>query len=163
MIHKETVKAADKGSQSSMLTASLIVIAIVVIVGFCNFLYNRFGISYMSYIAFILCIILGIYVYRNKIREYRYGIIDDELIFEQVAGTRIKPIISVKLSQVKYFCPLEEEIKDKDMKWDQKYSFLFKKHASKTYVLAVRRNGKNSRLVFQPSDQMAAMIKRARQ
>lgn len=162
LLYKETVKAADKESKSSMLMAFVIVLSIVVVVGFCNFLYNRFGISYTSYIAFILSIIIGIYVYRNKIREYRYSIIDDELIFEQIVGTKIKPITSVKLSRVLYFCPLEDEIKDKNKKWDQKYSLFFKKRASKIYVLAAKQGKKDIRIIFQPSDEMVKLIERAK-
>jgi len=152
----------EKGTKSPMLMAFIIVISIVAVVGFCNFLYNRFGVSYTGYIAFVLCIIIGIYVYRNKILEYRYSIIDDEIIFEQVVGTKIKPITSLKLSHVEYFCPLKEEIKQKDKKWDQKYLLLFNKRASNAYVLTAKQGRKNIRIVFQPSDEMVKLIERAK-
>lgn len=96
-------------------------------------------------------------------REYRYSIIDDKLIFEQIVGTKVKPIISVKLSNVEYFCSLEEEIKEKDKKWDQKYSLLFKKRTSKAYVLAAKQGKKNIRIVFQPSDEMVRLIENAKE
>lgn len=162
MLYKETVKSINKKSGSSAIMALIIVVSIVVIIGVCNFLYNRFGISYASYIAFILCILLGIYVYRKKLREYSYCITDRELIFEQIVGTKIKPIVNVKLSHIRYFCQLADE-NENVKKYDQNYILLFNKKSPNAYVLMAREGGRNIRIVFEPSSKLVQLIKERNQ
>ena len=53
-MHREIVKSV-KGDRMSVLGLSLGLTALlVVIVGIANFIYNRYGISYSGYIAFII-------------------------------------------------------------------------------------------------------------
>ena len=109
MIYEETLDPRKDGSLSVIWISLGLVVLLIFIVGLSNLAYNRYGIEYSGYIAFLSYIIIGIYVYRRKILKYRYLVIDGVLVIETLAGRRNREIIKVDLNEAIYFCLLAHE------------------------------------------------------
>ncbi len=157
-MYSEIVKAIDDKKQSALGTSFGLVILLILIVGFSNFIYNRYGITYGGYIAFLLYVLIGIYVYRKKILSYRYSLVNHELIFESLAGGRSKEIIRVSLKKILYFCPLSHERLDKGTDYKNHY-IIHNKKSPKAWVLAFKAGKKIHRIIFEPSEKLVELIK----
>ena len=157
-MYSEIIKPIDDKKQSALRTTFGLVILLILIVGFSNLIYNRYGITYGGYIAFLLYGLIGIYVYRKKILRYRYSLIKNELIFESLAGKRSKEIIRISLKKILYFCPLSYERLDKGTDYKNHY-ILHNKKSQKAWVLAFKGGEKIHRIIFEPSDKLVELIK----
>lgn len=157
-MHSEIIESGKDSRLSVMLMSFGLVVILILIVGLSNFAYNRYGISYSGYIAFLLYIVIGIYIYRKKIIKYQYTYNDNQIILESLAGKRSREIIRVNLDRTLYFCPLSYERTDKNTKYKNHY-IMFSRHSLKAWVLAFKENGKVHRIVFEPSDKLVELIK----
>ena len=159
-MHREIVKSV-KGDRMSVLCLSLGLTALlVVIVGIANFIYNRYGISYSGYIAFLLYILVGIYVYRRRILEYSYTLKGNILIFESLVGKRSREIARVPLGRILYFCPLAHERRDKNTRY-KSHVIAFDRRSPENYVVAFEKDDRIHRIVFRPSQKLVDLIKNA--
>ncbi|HZJ57345.1 MAG TPA: hypothetical protein VFD89_03800 [Clostridia bacterium] len=156
-MHREIIRST-KGDRLSILSLSLgLMVLLVAIVGISNFLYNRFGITYSGYIAFLLYILVGILVYRRRILEYSYSLVGNELVFESLAGKRSREIARVPLDGIIYFCPLTHERKDTNTRY-KSHLIAFGRRSAGVYVLAFERDSSVHRIVFQPSQKLIGLI-----
>ncbi|MGI5850769.1 MAG: hypothetical protein GX340_04770 [Clostridiales bacterium] len=157
-MHREIVKSV-KGDRMSVLGLSLgLTVLLVVIVGIANFIYNRFEISYSGYIAFLLYILVGIYVYRRRILEYSYTLKGNILVFESLVGKRSREIARVSLDRILYFCPLAHERRDKNTRY-RSHFIAFGRYSPDNYVLAFEKDDRIHRIVFKPSRKLVDLIK----
>lgn len=158
-MHRETIKSTGDSSLSVAWTSFGLIVLLVLIVGLSNLLYNRYGINHSGYIAFLLYILVGVYVYRRKIMRYEYLLMDSVLIFESIIGKRNREIMSVSLGSVLYFCPLSYEKLDEDTNYKSHY-IIFNKRSSKAWVLAFKEIRTIHRIIFEPSDKLVELIKK---
>lgn len=158
-MHKESLKATKDDDHSIIITSLGLVITLIAIVGISNIAYNRYGIPYTGYFAFALYILIGIYVYRKKIRQYQYLLIKDELILGTLVGNKSKEVIRLPLKDILYFCPLPYERLDKANKYKNIY-LTFNKRSHTNYVLATDRDDRVYRVVFDPSKELIDLIKK---
>ena len=157
-MYSEIVKPIDDKKQSGLGITFGLVLLLIIIVGFANFLYNRYGITYGGYIAFLLYVLIGIYVYRKKIVRYRYSLIKGELILESLAGRRSKEIMRINLKEILYFCPISKERLDKATDYKSHY-ITHNRKSTKAWVLAFKSHNKIHRIIFEPSDKLVGLIK----
>jgi len=157
-MYSEIIKPIDDKKQSALGTTFGLVILLILIVGFSNFIYNRYGVTYAGYITYLLYGLIGVYVYRKKIVRYRYSLVEDELIFESLAGKRSKEIMRVNLKKILYFCPLSHERLDKSTDY-KSYYIAHNKKSTKAWVLAFKSGNKIYRIIFEPSDKLVGLIK----
>ncbi|NLJ40804.1 MAG: hypothetical protein GX352_04240 [Clostridiales bacterium] len=158
MIYEETLDPHKNGSLSVIWTSLGLVALLIFIVGLSNLAYNRYGIEYSGYIAFLSYIIIGIYVYRKRILKYRYLVIDGILAIQTLVGRRNREIIKVALNEAIYFCPLAHEKRDQHTRY-KNHLAVFNRRSSKAWVFAFKNEEKYHRIVLEPSEELIKIIK----
>ncbi len=158
-MHREVVSSTKDSPISTMLFSFGLVVLLVFVVGLANLMYNRYGISYSGYLAFLSYILIGVYVYRRKILKYQYLVVDQEFIVETLVGKRSREIIRVKLNKVLYFCPLSYEKKDGDTSYKSHY-VVFNRNSPRAWVLAFKEGDKIHRVIMEPSDKLIELVKK---
>lgn|GEM_PF-2109133 len=160
-MYKETLRAFEGRKNGPLFYSVVVFFILVCIIILSNFLYSRFHSSLISYGTYVLFGIIGYYVYKMKIIEYRYSLMDDEILIEQIVGDRQKPIVSVKVRDILYLGPVAQGTQYKG-KADRNYRCHFSWNSDGIYVMVAKRDGEIIRILFKPSGTLVEMLKKYR-
>jgi hypothetical protein len=158
-MHKEMLKASDNKRTNPVIFTTLLVVFLMILIGLSNLAYKRWGTSYVSYAVFLVFVAAGFYVYKRKILEYHYSLVDQQLIFSQAVGKRKKDLLHIQLKHIIRIYPLYAEEPSYKSKVNSNYYFNFNRRSQKAYVIIARCNGEICRIIFEPTPVLVRLLK----
>lgn len=135
------------------------ILAGIIIINVLITLTNHLGKRYAGVVSiFILIFFLAFlaYIILKFISYYNYKIVDEELIFEKIVGSKSKIILSVNFDEIIGLSKYTNIEKEKDI--DKTYKFVCSKEYEDFYVGEFIREGKKYRFVFKPSERFINVI-----
>ncbi len=127
-----------------------------------NVLLVRLGLnSGFTDIFIIVCSVIGIHLLIKKnLISYKYCIIEDELIFHEVIGTKEKRVFNLNISQIEAFGPAKGEAfeKGKQATYASKKRLYNCANKPNRYYVVFNDEGEKRWFTFQPSDHMLSLI-----
>lgn len=158
-MQRETVKAEERSSLMDVLLVLALLGIILLVVVVANLLQRWTGWNFLSYVAILLVVILGVWVIKNKVQEFRYTLIENELIVERLAGQRAKVLMDLDVLQIEEMGKVVEFQHNRS--FDRTRKFCFKMDPTSTYYLICKEGKHTVRVLFNPSENMVAGIERA--
>ncbi len=159
MFHKETLKDTSGHESSPGVFVAGLVFFCVLVVSLSNLLHNRLGVPYTAYFAYLLFVLAGVYVYRSRFLDYRYILIDDELMFERLVGKREKLMARIKMKEIIAFNAENSPVTFKG-NVDKCMHVQLKRHTRETMVLYAKEDGKIIQVFFCPSEALKELIQK---
>jgi hypothetical protein len=157
-MHQELMREAWNKNQTPGIFAAKAALFCIGVTALANLLHNRWGIPYTAYGAYGLILLAGVYVYRRRLLDFRYSLIEDELIFERVIGRRERLAAQVKVEDIVLFAPAKSA---------QGYPGILEKtlylqparHTKGSMVLIADRGESAAiRIYFMPSEVLKGLI-----
>lgn len=94
-MYKEKKGTAAAGPVKAILLATLGVIIFIIIIGVGNVITARTGLSFISWIIYILAIAAAMLIYYYKLREFGYWIDKKNVYLVKISGNREKIISAI--------------------------------------------------------------------
>ncbi|MDD3840438.1 MAG: hypothetical protein PHP06_07655 [Clostridia bacterium] len=158
-MYRETLKQSKTSFFNSVLFIFLLIVGLMVFMGILNFLNRYIGIPFLSYIYLAFVVYLGWYIINKIIVEFRYTLIENDLIFEKQIGNNPKRVLTINLKDVKMIAPVKshKHIKDNAKKI---FKLTPSPRSQKAYFGIFKHDGVESKFIFEPTDQMVKLLKR---
>ena len=157
-MYTETLRSTSKDNKGPALFTFLLLVGLIFATMLGNFLYSKLHTPFVTYLVFAVYVVSGVYVYRYRITEYRYSLGEDCIIFTRCVGKREMPILSVHFKDIVYFTPLVEE-KEYKREISKNVYALYSRKSPKAYTITAKYDEDIYRVVFEPSNTLAGMIK----
>ncbi|GKX30328.1 hypothetical protein SH1V18_28080 [Vallitalea longa] len=157
-MHQEITKR-EKISPIKMLF--FILIGTVVLILF-NFVGNllRINASLTDGLTLIIATVLAYIIIKKYITSYKYMLIEDEFIIQEITGSKEKTIIYINTNQIKKI----KSINSNDYDKDKKQKFFKRKKLNKhlknidIYYCIYEENDKLNLLEIQPSSELIKLL-----
>ena len=99
-MYKETIKPKEKSAFISVLYIIGLVIGIVALASLATVIQRSLNIFGLEYLVYVFLIVLGVYIYKKRLVEYTYTIIEYEILIEKTVGRRTKPVENIQMKNI---------------------------------------------------------------
>lgn len=157
-MHQEITKK-EKISPLKMLIFILIGTTILILFNFlCNLL--QINISIVDGLTIIIATLLAYFIIKQYITSYKYMLIEDEFIIQEIIGSKERTLIYINTNQIKKIGLIES----KDYENDIKQKYFSRKKLNKNlkdieiYYCVYEENDKLKLLEIQPSKELLKLL-----
>ena len=157
-MHQEITKK-EKISPLKMLIFILIGTTILILFNFlCNLL--QINISIVDGLTIIIATLLAYFIIKQYITSYKYMLIEDEFIIQEIIGSKERTLIYINTNQIKKI----GLIASKDYENDIKQKYFSRKKLNKNlkdieiYYCIYEENDKLKLLEIQPSKELLKLL-----
>lgn len=154
--HQETLKFFNNSSLMSFIASTVIVLFILILITFANYMYRVYDIPYFSYLVVLIVVAAGVFIYKRIIVEYRYSIINNKLYLEQLAGNKVRHYSEVNLDS-NLVVKSVEEYNNKADKGSKPVYYVYKKNLPEVYIIEKKES--KEIIFFKPSRQLLDIVK----
>ncbi|MDK2811585.1 MAG: hypothetical protein PWR27_2294 [Petroclostridium sp.] len=157
-MHKEVVKRQG----NTFLT----VIGLVVLVFACMSILDAIlAVSKYSFIIDLISIgiitAFGYMVLRYMVIDFKYLLIDTDLIFQKVLGNRETVVLNINTEDVVIIAPITSKALKNIDKVEKTYNLCATLFGKRKYCGIFAKDGKNYKIVFEPSEKLIKLLKRS--
>lgn len=142
----------------SILMVTVITVCVVLMSGIVGYFRNNLGIRNTEYVIYILLIVLGLYIVKKYLTEYRYSLFDDEVIIDRIVGNRVEALLVLRVREIEEHGLLSEMSEDKRQYVERIIKANIRK--IRCHYILFHRNGKRQMLVYNPTDEFAEALKK---
>ncbi|NLP34562.1 MAG: hypothetical protein GX359_05110 [Clostridiales bacterium] len=114
----------------------------------------------LSIVGIVLVIVLG-FIFPKLNVDYEYIYVDGQIDFDKITGkAKRKTLLRIDFDQVEIMAPANSHALDGyTHKQLEKKDFSSRAKDSKPYVIIANKDGKLTKILFEPSEKMLKMIK----
>lgn len=151
-MYQELVKYPGGTKKENILYIICIVLG-VFLVSILSWVLTTIGLPWVDFLAVAALAAWAFWIFTRRIVEYRYSLMDTELIVARIVGGREKHVFSLEVTDIKRIGVVE---KKSDLK-TQRYTLPTRKIRSVQIVYFT--NGQDQRVILQPSDHLLELIR----
>jgi hypothetical protein len=126
-----------------------VTVCVVLLSGAVDYLEERLNVHHAEYFIYVALILLGVYVIRKYLTEYRYSLFDDEVIVDRIIGSRSAPMLVLRMREIEEQGRLDELSEDR-RQYVQRVVRANVRRAGCGYIL-FRRDEALQMLVYNPT------------
>lgn len=142
----------------------LMIIGLIVLVFTCMSILDSIPIQKYEIVVDLVSVCLVTFVafvvLMRKVVDYKYMLIDSDLIFYRILGSRETAVLNVNLGDIKIIAPVGSEQLKKWRKADKKYNLSTSILGRNQYCGVFCKNGKTCKFLFQPSEKLIKLLSR---
>lgn len=153
-MYQELVKYPGGSKKENVLYVIAIVLGVFLISILSWFLSSTFdGLPLVDFLAFAALVAWACTIFFKRVVEYRYSLMDTELIIARKVGNNEKNIYSLEITDITRI-----EVVDKECKLrTERFTLPTKKLKSVQIIL--QTDGQDQRVILQPSDHLLQLIR----
>ncbi|WHH57083.1 hypothetical protein [Petroclostridium sp. X23] len=158
-MHKEIVKRQGN--------TVLIVIGLIILVFICMSILNEIIVvsKYSSVVDLVGVGILTAFAYfvmRYMVVDYKYTLIDTDLIFQRIIGNRETVVLDVNIEDIVVLAPASNKaLLKKQGRIDKTYRLCVTLVGKNKYFGIFEKEGKNYKVIFEPSEKLIKLVKKS--
>ena len=152
-MYQELVKYPAGTKKETVLYILLIVLGVFLVSILSWFLSEVTGQGWMEFLAFAALVLWAFRIYSKRIVEYRYSLMDTELIIARKVGSREKNIFTLEITDITRISAVEKGCK---LHTDR---FTLPTRRLKPVQIIYLTDGQDKRVILQPSDHLLQLIR----
>lgn len=125
----------------------------VFLVSILSWLLSSLGLPLVDFLAVGVLVVWAFVIFSRRIVEYRYSLMDSELIVARIVGGKEKPVLSLEVTDIQSIGPVEK----KSALRTQRFALRTRKLAAVQIVY--QKDGQDQRVILQPSEHMLRLIR----
>ena len=156
MIREKIASRQTSGSKRFLLViiVSVVIFLMSAIVGYIERTFEIYNLEIVIYVSLFVLIIVLI---KRYLTEFRYSFFEDEIIIEKLLGSKVTPLVSVRIWDIVYFGPIVDNTwREDEMRIDS--CDVSKKDVT---LLLYTNKGVKCAVTFNPSKELIEQVKRA--
>lgn len=151
-MYQELVKYPGGTKKENILYIACIVLG-VFLISILSWVLSSIGLPWVDFLAVAVLAAWAFWIFSRRIVEYRYALMDTELIVVRIIGKREKHMFSLEVTDIKSIGVVDKKSKLKT----ERYTLPTRKIRSVQIVYFT--NGQDKRVILQPSDHLLALIR----
>ncbi|MDK2800767.1 MAG: hypothetical protein PWP27_1436 [Clostridiales bacterium] len=156
-MHKEVIK---RQGNTFLIVVGLIVLVFI----FMSILEEMVAGQYrlvVDIVSLVLFTILAFIILKYMVAEFKYMLIDTDLIFQRILGNRELVVLDVNLEDILIIAPAGSDTLKQYGKIDKTYNLCSLSFRKGKYCGIFKENGKKYRFIFEPSLKLIKLLKRS--
>ncbi len=146
-------RQSKRGGVRGLVIASLLLFLLLALAAAANYINARWKIN-LSIPAFFLYVIIGVFVFRKMVVEYRYTLESNRFIIEQLSGARSKKLLDIRVSDINAFFELKDGVKAQGRRLK-----MYTGEPKGLYALHIEQEEKPMCVVVKPSEVLVEKLK----
>lgn len=159
-MYREIVKPKPVEPKKAIFYVISIILFIILFTALSNVLYNIYRLSFINYMVYLTIVYIAWDVFRRRVIEYRYSLIDTDLIFEKLVGGHRTVSLSVNLDDMLALSSMDSKHKG-NIKADAVYKFAHVSCKNEIYCGIFKHDGKIYKVLFQPDELLLQLLQSA--
>ncbi len=151
-MYQEWVKYPGGTKRENLIYIAFIVLG-VFLVSILSWFLSEIGLPWVDFLAFAVLVFWAFMIFSKRIVEYRYSLMDTELIVARKVGNREKNVYSLEITDITRIGAVEKGCKLKTER------FTLPTKRLKAVQIVYLTDGEDRRVILQPSDHLLQLIR----